>query len=59
MNNINTSEQFENFISQLKETNQTLDFICDFDKISQNKLQEAYKIIPRVYNYYSAWNILT
>lgn len=27
---------FDTFISQLKETNQTLDFFCDFDKISQN-----------------------
>lgn len=29
-------KDFDNFISQLKETNQTLDFFCDFDKISQN-----------------------
>ena len=27
---------FEGFMSQLKETNQTLDFFCDFDKISHN-----------------------
>ena len=27
---------FELFMSQLQETNQTLDFFCDFDKISQN-----------------------
>lgn len=27
---------FETFISQLKETNQTLDFFCDFSKITQN-----------------------
>lgn len=27
---------FEEFMSQLQETNQTLDFFCDFDKISQN-----------------------
>ncbi len=31
-----TKEQFDLFISQLQETNQTLDFFCDFDKISQN-----------------------
>ena len=27
---------FDKFMSQLQETNQTLDFFCDFDKISQN-----------------------
>jgi type II restriction enzyme len=27
---------FNKFLSQLKETNQTLDFFCDFEKISQN-----------------------
>ena len=31
-----TQEEFELFMSQLQETNQTLDFFCDFDKISQN-----------------------
>ena len=31
-----TKEQFDLFISQLQETNQTLDFFCDFDKILQN-----------------------
>ena len=34
--NVHTKEQFDLFISQLQETNQTLDFFCDFDKISQN-----------------------
>lgn len=29
-------EDFELFMSQLKETNLTLDVICDFDKISKN-----------------------
>ena len=29
-------KQFEIFLSQLKETNATLDFFCDFDKISKN-----------------------
>lgn len=31
-----TKEDFDTFISQLQETNQSLDFFCDFDKISQN-----------------------
>lgn len=31
-----TENEFKLFLSQLKETNQTLDFFCDFDKISQN-----------------------
>lgn len=31
-----TENEFKEFLSQLKETNQTLDFFCDFDKISQN-----------------------
>ena len=31
-----TDEEFQVFMSQLKETNQTLDFFCDFDKISSN-----------------------
>ena len=29
-------KDFNNFISQLQETNQTLDFFCDFGKIGQN-----------------------
>lgn len=29
-------KDFDKFMSQLKETNQTLDFFCDFDKISRN-----------------------
>lgn len=29
-------KDFNRFMSQLQETNQTLDFFCDFDKISQN-----------------------
>lgn len=33
---MNTENNFQTFMSQLKETNQTLDFFCDFDKISQN-----------------------
>ena len=31
-----TELEFNTFMSQLKETNQTLGFFCDFDKISQN-----------------------
>ena len=31
-----TKEQFELFISQLRETNATLDFYCDFPKIARN-----------------------
>ena len=27
---------FDKFMSQLQETNQTLDFFCDFDKIATN-----------------------
>lgn len=33
---VHTKEQFEQFISQLKETNTTLDFYCDFEKIKEN-----------------------
>lgn len=33
---IHTKEQFELFISQLIETNTTLDFYCDFEKIQSN-----------------------
>ena len=31
-----TTEEFNAFLAQLKETNQTLDFFCDFAKINQN-----------------------
>ena len=30
------AKDFTKFMSQLRETNQTLDFFCDFDKISKN-----------------------
>ena len=33
-----TKEQFDSFMSQLKETNTTLDFYCDFEKIN-NKVE--------------------
>ena len=31
-----TKEYFEQFMSQLKETNATLGFYCDFEKINYN-----------------------
>lgn len=31
-----TPRQFETFVSQLRKTNQTLEFFCDFDKISKS-----------------------
>ncbi|MBQ8451008.1 MAG: type II restriction endonuclease [Bacteroidaceae bacterium] len=34
--NTHTKEQFNLFMSQLKETNATLDFYCDFEKIQNN-----------------------
>lgn len=33
---MHTKIQFDNFMSQLQETNQTLDFFCDFNKIAAN-----------------------
>ena len=46
-----TEEEFNLFLSQLKETNQTLDFFCDFEKINNNvedikltKVSHPYKI---------------
>ncbi len=35
---------FERFMSQLKETNASLDFFCDFEKISRNVRQIAMKL---------------
>lgn len=34
--NAHSKEQFDSFMSQLKETNTTLDFYCDFKKINAN-----------------------
>lgn len=34
--NSHTKQQFDAFMSQLKETNTTLDFYCDFEKINKN-----------------------
>lgn len=36
MNNTHNEKEFKVFLSQLKETNATLDFFCDFDKIKGN-----------------------
>ncbi len=44
-----TKEQFDSFMSQLKETNTTLDFYCDFEKIN-NKV-EAISIKLNQLNY--------
>ena len=33
---VHTKEQFDLFMSQLRETNATLDFYCDFSKIARN-----------------------
>ena len=33
---VHTTTEFSTFMSQLKDTNQTLDFFCDFDKIHNN-----------------------
>lgn len=38
---VHSKEEFEIFMSQLKETNQTLDFFCDFGKIESNVDQIA------------------
>lgn len=34
MINAHTEKEFELFLSQMKETNATLDFFVDFDKVS-------------------------
>ena len=36
MNNAHTKEQYDEFMSQLLDTNATLDYFCDFEKISRN-----------------------
>lgn len=41
---MHTKEQFDKFMSQLKETNATLDFYCDFKKISGNVDSIAIKL---------------
>lgn len=42
--NAHSKEQFKEFISQLKETNTTLDFYCDFEKIQNNVESIAIKL---------------
>ena len=44
MTNVHTIEEFEVFLSQLKETNATLDFFCDFTKIKDNVERVAIKL---------------
>ena len=41
---MHTKEQFNIFMSQLKETNTTLDFYCDFEKINNNVETIAIKL---------------
>ena len=41
---MHTKEQFDIFMSQLKETNATLDFYCDFKKINNNVEAIAIKL---------------
>lgn len=41
---MHTKEQFDEFMSQLKETNATLDFYCDFKKINSNVESIAIKL---------------
>ena len=36
MTNTHTEKDFKLFLSQLKETNATLDFFVDFEKVSKN-----------------------
>lgn len=42
--NMKQKKDFERFMSQLKETNASLDFFCDFEKISRNVRQIAMKL---------------
>lgn len=44
MMTMHTKEQFDTFMSQLKETNATLDFYCDFKKINSNVESIAIKL---------------
>lgn len=39
-----TEQEFKKFLSQLKETNATLDFFCDFDKVKENVQAIEYKL---------------
>lgn len=42
--NMQDKQTFDLFMSQLKETNATLDFFCDFDKIARNVNSIAIKL---------------
>lgn len=44
MTKAHTELEFQKFLSQLKETNATLDFFCDFKKINQNVESVAIKL---------------
>lgn len=44
MNNEHTVKSFEIFLSQLKETNATLDFFVDFEKVSKNVNEIEFKL---------------
>lgn len=44
MNKAHTEQEFQEFLSQLMETNATLDFFCDFNKINQNVEKVAMKL---------------
>lgn len=44
MNNEHTVQSFELFLSQLKETNATLDFFVDFEKVSKNVNEIEFKL---------------
>lgn len=44
MTKAHTEQEFQEFLSQLKETNATLDFFCDFNKINQNVEKVAIKL---------------
>jgi len=48
-----TKEEFELFLAQLKETNQTLDFFCDFEKIYANVTDV--EISLNILNYLLGW----
>ena len=53
-----TEEEFNLFLSQLKETNQTLDFFCDFEKINNNvediesdSYHALKKMVKKIFNF--------
>ena len=44
MNKAHTEKQFDEFLSQLLDTNATLDFFCDFKKINRNVNEVSIKL---------------